>query len=274
MMVYQAPSFLHGYPIMPRATAHSRLIPVPPPPLPEAQAASAFTGEQPASSKPKDRGPNGQFIKGNCGGPGNPHARHCARMLDLFRTAINDEDMVRLFRVLFNKAVKGDLSAAKIVLAYKIGKPRPCPDPDSNDRDEWDHYQHDAIEPQEMKLVLSSLPTRVGNDIARTALGIVTQARQESLASQLVEILPAAHKPTEESGVANQQAPEHAPIANGNLGPRNRTVHLTMHDQRSTIHDQESTIHDQRSTPTKRLRYQTANLTTRTALRERAENSP
>ena len=81
------------------------------------------------------------------------------RMLDLFRTCISDEDMVDLYRVLYDKAMQGDVSAAKLVLAYKIGKPAPCPDPDAIDRDEWDHYQQDAIEPQEMKQVLTSLPT-------------------------------------------------------------------------------------------------------------------
>lgn len=136
-------------------------------------------------SSSQDRGPNGRFVAGNRGGPGNPHARHCARMLDLFRTSISDEDMVRLYRVIFEKAQSGDVSAAKLVLAYKIGKPLPCPDPDSIDRDEWDHFQQDAIEPRAMSQVLNSLPARVGNAIARTALPLMTEARSQELAAQL-----------------------------------------------------------------------------------------
>jgi hypothetical protein len=93
--------------------------------------------------------------------------------------------MVHLYRVLYDKAMKGDVSAAKLVLAYKIGKPAPCPDPDAVDRDEWDHYQQDAIEAEAMKQVLSSLPARVGNDIARTALPIMTEARTRELATEL-----------------------------------------------------------------------------------------
>jgi hypothetical protein len=106
-------------------------------------------------------------------------------MLDLFRTCISEMDMIHLYRVLYDKAMHGDVSAAKLIIAYQIGKPAPCPDPDSIDRGEWDHYQQDAIEPQEMKQVLSSLPTRVGNDIARTALPIVTQARTREFTTQL-----------------------------------------------------------------------------------------
>jgi hypothetical protein len=139
----------------------------------------------PVAPRASGRGPDGRFVAGNRGGPGNPNARHCARMLDLFRTCISDEDMVHLYRVLYEKAMKGDVAAAKLVLAYKIGKPSPCPDPDAIDRDEWDHYQQDAIETDEVRHVLGSLPSRVGNDIARTALPVVTEACKRELSAQL-----------------------------------------------------------------------------------------
>src|SRR4051794_39155642 len=56
------------------------------------------------------------------------------------------------------------------------------------------HYQRDTIKLDEVQQVLGSLPARVGNDIARTALPIITHARKEELASQLVENLPDTHK--------------------------------------------------------------------------------
>ena len=137
------------------------------------------TAEHPASSQftAKDRDSNGRFAKDNRGGPGNPSARHCAACSTCSGPAISEEEIVGLCRVIFQKAMNGDVSAAKLVLAYKIGKPLPCPDPDSIDRDEWDHYQQDAIEPDEMKQVLNSLPARVGNDIARTALPLMAEAQ-------------------------------------------------------------------------------------------------
>ena len=146
-----------------------------------------LTEEQAAAGKtpPKDRNTQGQFTKGNPGGPGNPHARACARMLEVFRNAVSEEDMLRIVNKLIEKAANGDTSAAKLIVAYRIGKPLPGHHPDSIDRDEWDHYQQDAMNLKEMQQVLSSLPTQVGNDIARIALPIMTDARTRDLASQL-----------------------------------------------------------------------------------------
>src|SRR5947208_2550491 len=76
-----------------------------------------LTVNQPAANEESSvngRTAQGRFAKGNPGGPGNPHARHCARMLELFRNAISDEEMFRLVRKLFEKAEAGDTSAAKI----------------------------------------------------------------------------------------------------------------------------------------------------------------
>src|SRR5262245_21497775 len=89
------------------------------------------TDSPPARS---DRTAGGHFAKGNPGGPGNPHARHCARMLALLRASISDEEMVAIIRALVAKAVDGDISAAKLVMSYKLGKPAPAPNPDEIDR--------------------------------------------------------------------------------------------------------------------------------------------
>jgi hypothetical protein len=137
-------------------------------------------------------------------------------MLDLFRTCISDEDMIHLYRVLYDKAMKGDVSAAKLVLAYKIGKPAPCPDPDAIDRDEWEHYQQDAVEPEEARQVLGSLPSRVGNDIARTALPIMTEARTRELAAQLKRgiAIPPEGENRVEDACKNAERPARLPFGN------------------------------------------------------------
>src|SRR6267154_1609148 len=82
---------------------------------------------------PNDRTPDGRFAKNNPGGPGNPHARHCARMLALLRASITDEEMVAIFRTLVEMGRDKDVSAAKLVLSYKLGKPAPAPNPDEID---------------------------------------------------------------------------------------------------------------------------------------------
>jgi hypothetical protein len=210
-----------------------------------------------------ERTPDGRFAKDNPGGPGNPHARHCARMLALLRTSISDEEMVAIIRVLVEKARGGDVSAAKLLMSYKLGKPAPAPNPDQIDRDEWEHYQKDAINLEQVQQVLGSLPSKVGNDIARTALPIVTHARKGDLAVQLVKNLPAASKPTKETTVAIKEARGDAPIPNDYSEHKGRTGKATIHDSRSTTNDapplpignsnrslraDQPTIHDQRST--------------------------
>ena len=167
-------------------------------------------------ASPNDRGAGGQFTKGNAGGPGNPHARACAKMLQAFRDNITEDEMLQICRMLFVKAVGGDISAAKIILSYKIGKPLPAPHPDSIDRDEWDHYQNDAIQDKEMKLVLSSLPTHSGNDIARVSLPIMTAARMNDLAAELLDGLPA--KKDEGGRMKDEENTETTePLANGKM---------------------------------------------------------
>ena len=185
--------------------------PEPQPTLTEDQQAEA------SKSGPKGRDTDGKYTKGNSGGPGNPHARACARMLQAFRDNITEEEMLQICRMLYVKAVGGDISAAKIILSYKIGKPLPAPHPDSIDRDEWDHYQNDAIHEKEMKRVMTALPTQAGNDIVRVSLPIMTASRLNEFAAHLVESLPTkmdegkAKKKGEKSGTSD-------PIANGNSG--------------------------------------------------------
>ena len=166
---------------------------------------------------PNSRGASGQFAKGNAGGPGNPHARACAKMLQAFRDNITEEEMLQICRMLFVKAVGGDVSAAKIILSYKIGKPLPAPHPDSIDRDEWDHYQNDAIRQEEMKKVMSSLPTQAGNDIARVSLPIMTASRLNDFAAQLLDGLPV--KRDEGGGMKDERKTKKSePLANGKSG--------------------------------------------------------
>jgi hypothetical protein len=139
-------------------------------------------------------------------------------MLALLRTSISDDEMVAIIRKLVEKAVAGDVSAAKLLLSYKLGKPAPAPNPDQIDRDEWEHYQKDAINLEEVQQVLGSLPSKVGNDIARTALPIVTQARKDALATKLVKNVPNSPKPEKTTEVVTETAPEQAPIPIGNFG--------------------------------------------------------
>jgi hypothetical protein len=155
-------------------------------------------------------------------------------MLELFRNCISDDEMVQLFCMLYTKAIDGDVSAAKLVLAYKLGKPLDCPNPDAIDRDEWDHYQQDAIEPNEMQQVLSSLPTRVGNVIVRTALPIVTEVRTRELATQLEGQQVKSSEVGAEMVDADKINDTPAPIPNGDLKTVQKQSQGAIHRVKST----------------------------------------
>jgi hypothetical protein len=151
------------------------------------------------------RDSRGRFTEGNAGGPGNPHARHCARMLEMFRNSITDEEMYGLCRVLFERASGGDMGSLKMIWQYKLGKPLPAPNPDMIDRDEWDHFQKDAMTLDEMRKVLGQLPSRIGNAIVSAALPSIASTISHSLAQQLLQGLPAEYLGNQSAGHANNE---------------------------------------------------------------------
>src|SRR5581483_10250439 len=118
---------------------------------PEVQQTTAEQTADPDSAYAYSRDSSGRFIAGTSAGPGNPHARHCAHMMALFRKAISEQDMLAIIFTIRDKAIQGDMTAAKIILNYNLGKPPAAPNPDQLDRNEWDGYQKDAMTLDEMK---------------------------------------------------------------------------------------------------------------------------
>jgi hypothetical protein len=179
--------------------------------LPPDQTVPSADASQPAGEQ---RDSQGRYLKNNAGGPGNPHARYCARMLEMFRNSITDEEMYGLCRVLFERAITGDMAALKMIWQYKLGKPLPAPNPDMIDRDEWDHFQKDAMTLDEMRHVLGQLPSRIVNSIVSSALPSITSAISHTLAQQLLQGLPAEYLANQSNGPApNSLAPHPSALA-------------------------------------------------------------
>jgi hypothetical protein len=232
------------------------------------QTVPSADAPQPAGEQ---RDSQGRYLKNNAGGPGNPHARHCARMLEMFRNSITDEKMYGLCRVLFERAITGDMSALKMIWQYKLGKPLPAPNPDMIDRDEWDHFQKDAMTLEEMKKVLGQLPSRIGNAIVSSARPSITSAISHTLAHQLLEGLPAEYLANQSNGSAPNSlaphpsalaphpsalAPNSPPGSNGDLPPLDadglpvRTYQHTPPAKRSSpVSNGNSAAHSKGETP-------------------------
>src|SRR5262249_20282394 len=101
------------------------------------------TNPQSATGKPArpapgsdGRGANGRFTAGNPGGPGNPFARRVAQLRSILMQAVKPEDLVAIVRKLVERAKAGDVAAAKLLLAYVLGKPAPAVNPDALDWEE------------------------------------------------------------------------------------------------------------------------------------------
>jgi hypothetical protein len=76
------------------------------------------------SQKRPERNNKGQFVNGNCGGPGgNPYAGYTQKFRQLLYDTVTDEEVVDLIRGQMRTA-KSNPAAASLMLNYLIGKPK------------------------------------------------------------------------------------------------------------------------------------------------------
>jgi hypothetical protein len=78
----------------------------------------------PSTNGSNGRDDRGRFAKGNAGGPGNPYAHRVATLRNTIVNSVSEEDLAGIIRGLVDSAKKGDVQAAKVVLAYTVGAPR------------------------------------------------------------------------------------------------------------------------------------------------------
>jgi hypothetical protein len=74
-------------------------------------------------AKRPDHGHDGRFVPGNQAAAGARHAKSVAALRRAFVTELSTADMARIARALCEKAVRGDVKAAQVLLAYSLGKP-------------------------------------------------------------------------------------------------------------------------------------------------------
>ncbi len=163
-------------------------IPQTPPPV----AAAA----QATPTEPAGRDSSGRFCRGNPGGPGNPFARKTAALRQALLDTVTVEDLQAIVRQLLHKAKEGDVSAARLVLSYAIGKPDKAVDPDSLDRHEWEQFQQDRIHPDDLAAVAGGMQAPLACTLLRAALPEVQDKMAQDLSQMfrdsLTEPAPAA----------------------------------------------------------------------------------
>jgi hypothetical protein len=112
--------------------------------------------EATTKANPEGREANGQFAKGNHGGPGNPYARQVTQLRLRALDRVSGDDVEAIFDKLIALAKEGDVSAARLVLHYTVGKPVASAHPDRLDRDEVEAFKANAMRQDAFSLVEST----------------------------------------------------------------------------------------------------------------------
>jgi hypothetical protein len=163
----------------------------------------------------------GRFAKGNKGGPGNPYARQVARLRQAMLDIVKPEDIQAIIVRMILAAQTGDREAAKLVLAYTLGKPMESVDPDTLDLQEWELAQERVAFHPTLTEHLSAMPVPLANTLASTIVASVQEAMTRTVTAKAQEVQEARAAAQQSAQVAaalrpeaSAVAPEPTPVAN------------------------------------------------------------
>jgi hypothetical protein len=134
------------------------------------------------------RDAHGRFAKGNVSGTGNPFARRVAALRTAFVTAITEEDLEAIARALARQAQEGNTTAAKLLLAYGLGRPAATVDPDTLDLQEWELYRRLPDPGPELLAATQRLSLEVALDYLRTVVPGMAEAQRGMVLDQVQEM--------------------------------------------------------------------------------------
>lgn len=78
--------------------------------------------EQPLANGSNGRDANGKFVRGNSGGPGNPHAKKVSQWRSAMMNAVTAADVRKIVKAMVKAAEGGDVQAARMLLDRCLGK--------------------------------------------------------------------------------------------------------------------------------------------------------
>jgi hypothetical protein len=156
------------------------------------------SGSTNGAASGRDR--HGRFAKDNPGGPGNPFGRQVAAFRAALIAAVTAEDIQRVMAALLEQAVKGNVGAARLFLAYTVGKPAAPADPDRVDVEEWQLVQQTVARPEEVERTFTSVPVQLASKVANAALPVMADELGEQLAARV-------KTPVQASRLHNEPAP-------------------------------------------------------------------
>jgi hypothetical protein len=170
------------------------------PPLPNGEIACAAKGSPlpngnkrisgSSKSSTAGRDSRGRFTKGNPGGPGNPFARRIAAFRTALCTVVTEKDIQELAYQLLAHAKLGDLAAAKLLLAYAIGRPTDAVDPDTLDLKEWQLFRQSPVDADDLTKIFGGPPPQIMNALIRETWPAIGREFARRLADQLKDEPP------------------------------------------------------------------------------------
>lgn len=132
--------------------------------------------------------------------------------------AVTTEDMQAVVRQLIHQAREGDVAAARLVLAYSVGKPDKAVDPDTLDVQEFQLWQQHAVANEQLLGVLGRVQAGLANTILRAA----TPSIQEQTAQTLHQTMRDSIAATDQAApAAREKTAEEGPSASRSLDPAN-----------------------------------------------------
>jgi hypothetical protein len=168
------------------------------------------------------RDANGRFVAGNRGGPGNPFARRIAEFRKAIVEAATPQKVAAVVAKLEEKALEGDVAAAKLYLAYAIGKPGPMPDPDRLDVEEGRLVQQEMELFRLMAQAIFYPLLETGLDMVRTGRPAASDKFVKRMVDGIAAIDAAKQAPpsaNEDNGEVPSPAVMPPPSGNGDNGP-------------------------------------------------------
>ena len=142
-----------------------------------------------------ERAENGRFAPGNKGGPGNPFARQTAALRKAAMESASARDVAEVMAVLKLGAQRGDVAAARLWLAYTIGKPGASVDPDTLDANELEVRRQAVATAEDTKALFDSMPASLMCQLAGAVAPHVQSHMARTLAEGMQPRQPEAKEP-------------------------------------------------------------------------------
>jgi hypothetical protein len=95
--------------------------------------------------------------------------------------AVTLDDMRIMAEALRDKAKQGDVAAAKLLLAYLLGKPPSAPDPDRLDIEEFRLFEEGVVDGHRGPALFEGLSAQLACEMARIALPDVNAAKRRGI---------------------------------------------------------------------------------------------